>query len=274
MAPEDLEAVRAVVAGERRWHVITAECLGCLVDFPADSFDALITDPPYSSGGQFRGDRMQNTRSKYVHTGTVLDRPDFTGDNRDQRGFALWCSLWLAECYRILRPGAAACLFTDWRQLPTTTTDVIQAGGFVWRGTAVWDKTEGSRPQMGRFRSQSEYIVHGTKGPQADDLANSIGVLPGVYRYIVPRDDKFHQTGKPTALMKDIVRICPPGGVILDPFAGSGTTIVAALLQGRRGIGFEQTPEIAEIARQRCAAAVENRDWRQPQQIGLLEGTT
>lgn len=54
---------------------------------------ALITDPPYSSGGQFRGDRMQSVISKYVRTGTIIERPEFTGDNRDQRSYLAWCSL-------------------------------------------------------------------------------------------------------------------------------------------------------------------------------------
>lgn len=48
--------------------------------------DALLTDPPYSSGGQFRSDRMQDTRTKYVQTGSSSRAlPDFSGDNRDQR---------------------------------------------------------------------------------------------------------------------------------------------------------------------------------------------
>ena len=64
----------------------------------------------------------------------------------------------MAECGRVLRDGAPGLLFTDWRQLPLTT-DALQCAGFTWRGVAVWDKTEGVRPQLGRFRNQAEYVV-------------------------------------------------------------------------------------------------------------------
>jgi hypothetical protein len=62
----------------------------------------------------------------------------------------------------------------------------------------------------------------------------------------------IHPTVKPLALMRWLCRlITPPGGVVLDPFAGSGTTLVAALQEGFRAIGCEQSPEYAEIARLR-----------------------
>ena len=69
------------------------------------------------------------------------------------------------------------------------------------------------------------------------------------------RDDKHHMTGKPTALMRELVRPVLPGGVVLDPFAGSGTTGVAAVLSGRRFIGIEREAAYADISRSRLEAA-------------------
>ena len=140
------------------------------------------------------------------------------------------------------------CLFTDWRQLPLTT-DALQAAGFTWRGIAVWDKTEGVRPQLGRFRNQAEYVVWGSKG--AMPLSRKAPVLPGVIKAKVRRDDKLHLTGKPTDLMRQVVRICEEGGRILDPFAGSGTTLVAAQLEGYSWLGCELTQHYANVARGR-----------------------
>ena len=60
-------------------------------------------------------------------------------------------------------------------------------------------------------------------------------------------------TGKPTELMQALVRICPAGGVVLDPFAGSGSTGVGALLEGRQFIGFEREAAYVEIAAKRLA---------------------
>jgi site-specific DNA-methyltransferase (adenine-specific) len=78
---------------------------------------------------------------------------------------------------------------------------------------------------------------------------------PGYLLERVAQRDKHHMTGKPTGVMRALVRLCPPGGVVLDPFAGSGTSLVAAALEGRRGLGFEVTAHYAKVARDRIAAA-------------------
>jgi site-specific DNA-methyltransferase (adenine-specific) len=61
-----------------------------------------------------------------------------------------------------------------------------------------------------------------------------------------------HPTVKPVDLMRWLIRlVTPPGGVLLEPFMGSGTTLVAAKLEGRRAVGIEINPEYCEIAVQR-----------------------
>lgn len=91
-------------------------------------FDAVIADPPYSSGGMVRGDRMQSTAQKYVTSDAARQGVDFTGDNRDQRGFLAWSNLWIGLSREVSKPGALLAVFTDWRQLPITT-DALQVGG-------------------------------------------------------------------------------------------------------------------------------------------------
>ncbi|WP_040268651.1 DNA-methyltransferase, partial [Xanthomonas citri] len=162
-----------------------------------------------------------------------------------------WMHLWLSECARVLKDGAPVLLFTDWRQL-TLTTDALQIAGFTWRGITVWDKTEGVRPQLGRFRNQAEYIVWGSKGNMP--LDRRAPVLPGVIRESVRKADKHHLTGKPTELMRQLVRICEAGGRVLDPFAGSGTTLVAAQLEGFEAVGIEMTDQYATVTRDRLTA--------------------
>jgi site-specific DNA-methyltransferase (adenine-specific) len=78
-----------------------------------------------------------------------------------------------------------------------------------------------------------------------------------------PVSDRFtkmarntHPTVKPTALMRYLCRlVTPPGGVVLDPFTGSGSTGKAAVLEGFRFVGIEREAEYVEIARARIAAA-------------------
>jgi len=229
-----------------------------LETLPDHSVDALITDPPYSSGGLTAGERKVAPSVKYVTTGQAKQWVDFIGDNRDQRSQLQWMLLWLAQCHRILRDGAPVCLFSDWRQLPLTT-DALQCAGFIWRGIMVWDKTEATRPHLGRPRAQAEYIIWGSKGHMPH--TRKAPILPGVIREVVRQKDKHHMTGKPTALMRQLVHICErrsdgTGGLILDPFAGSGTTLVAAALEGYRAIGCELSEHYYQVARERLAALI------------------
>lgn len=249
-----LDEVREVLEGRRRWAVVEADSLLALRDLPGECVDGVLCDPPYSSGGQFRGDRSGSTASKYVGTDVEEVPPDFAGDTRDQRGFVAWTALWSAEALRVAREGSPGSLFSDWRQVPSTT-DGFQAGGWLWRGLWVWDKTEGVRPVMGRFRAQCEFAVWGSKGPMP--LERGVGVLAGVARCSPRgdgRDEKYHQAGKPASMLRELVRIVVPGGVVLDPFAGSGSMGVAALREGRRYIGIEILPHWADLTRRRLAA--------------------
>lgn len=209
----------------------------------------VCADPPYSSGGQFRGDRVQGSNAKYLGRQDAKKYADFSGDNRDQRSYGFWSAMWLAAAREATEPGGLCGVFTDWRQLPTTT-DALQAGGWVWRGILPWDKTEGVRPVLGRWRNQAEYMAWGTNGPRETKGP----VSPGVIRRAVDRD-KAHATAKPVGLYVQL--LAPMGGVILDPFMGSGSCGVACVETGRRFIGIETNPEIYEVARTRISEALE-----------------
>lgn len=243
-------------------RVYQVEALAGLQRLPDAWADALITDPPYSSGGFTRGDRNRDPGDKYCRDGDTLGRISFTGDNRDGRAWAYWCALWLSEARRVVREGGYALTFADWRQLPLAT-DAFQAGGFVWRGLVSWDKGQTARaPHSAYFRHQCEYVVWGSNGALPVGRAGNGGPWPGSLTVPTDRDDKHHITGKPTELMRSLVRCVPPGGLILDPFAGSGTTLVAAELEGRRAIGFELEPENVRIANERIQAARDSIDAR------------
>ena len=234
-----------------RYALHHGDSLRVLPTLPAASVDAVITDPPYSSGGTTAASRTAPTGSKYVQSGTRHLFPDFDGDTRDQRSWIRWCSLWLSECYRIARPGAYLLTFNDWRQLPATS-DALQCAGWTWRGVVTWDKTEGARaPHTGYFRHQCEFIAWATKGPVP--RGDGRGPFPGCFRFPVRKSDKHHQVGKPTDLMRRLVKAVPPGGVILDPFSGSGTTGEAALTEGYGFVGVESNPGYFEVASRRLA---------------------
>jgi site-specific DNA-methyltransferase (adenine-specific) len=80
-----------------------------------------------------------------------------------------------------------------------------------------------------------------------------------------------HPTVKPISLMRWLVRlVTPPGGIVLDPFAGSGTTGCAAALEGFQFIGIEREAEYVEIAERRIAHWSKKADQpRQPELTGV-----
>ena len=90
-----------------------------------------------------------------------------------------------------------------------------------------------------------------------EDYRREINTSSGKPRGDVPRQNT-HPTVKPTDLMRYLCRlVTPPGGVVVDPFTGSGTTGKAAMLEGFRFIGCELMPEYAQIARARISHAWE-----------------
>lgn len=209
---------------------------------------AVITDPPYASGGMYRADRTANPGKKYTEK---TDWRTFAGDRKDQRSFTSWCAEWLSLLP--IEDRAYVVSFIDWRQLPALS-DAIQWAGLMWRGILSWDKGLGSMPPArGWFRRQCEFLIWATAGNVPD--ASHAGPHPGLFAHPVKQKDKHHMTGKPTALMRELVQVVPPGGMVLDPFMGSGTTGVAAVLEGRRFIGIELDPAHFEVACRRIAEA-------------------
>ncbi|OKI47447.1 DNA methylase [Micromonospora sp. CB01531] len=229
------------------------DALAILPTLPDDHVDLVLTDPPYNSGGRTQSDRTKVTaRDKYVSGDAAHQLADFAGDNRDQRGYTAWLALILAECLRASRPGASLLVFTDWRQLPATS-DALQAGGWLWRGIIPWHKPI-SRPRVGGFKAECEYLLWGSNGP-VDATRNPV-YLPGLYSASQPRGkSRKHITQKPVDLLSDLIKVCPPGGVVLDPFAGSGSTGVAAIESGYSFVGVEMTAHYAATARDRLAEA-------------------
>jgi site-specific DNA-methyltransferase (adenine-specific) len=236
------------------------EALATLAEMPNASVDVLLTDPPYSSGGMYRGDRAADPLTKYRGNidggGLVRDIGSFAGDNRDQHSWMAWTSAWVWAASRVLAPSRHAFMFADWRQV-AAATDSVQAGGLIYRGLLTWDKTEGAggRPMRGRFRQHSEFIVWATSGP----LAELADVYPGSVITVAsePHTTRLHPTQKPVALLEHLLRVVPGSDrVVLDPFMGSGSTLVAAKAHGQRAIGIEAEEKWCEIAANRCRQEV------------------
>ena len=234
------------------WHLHHGDALAILPTLQPGTADLVVADPPYNSGGRTQSDRTtRSSRDKYVSGDARHQLADFAGDNRDQRGYLAWLGLLLGHCLTAARPGASLLVFTDWRQLPITS-DGLQAGGWLWRGIIPWHKPV-HRPRQGGFAAACEYVLWGSHGPV--DARDNPVYLPGWYSASQPRGGRVHITQKPVAgLLAELVKVARPGGTVLDPCAGSGSTGVAALETGRSFVGIEATEHYAAVARDRLAA--------------------
>lgn len=199
-----------------------------------------------------------STKYRTSDAGEVSETDTFEGDNRDQRAFAHWCALWLTEARRVVADGGVVAVATDWRQLPTVC-DAIQIGGFVWRGILVWTKKNATRPQRGRFRADAEFFVWGSAGALPMDGP----VLPGTVDTFAAAEvscspvagaRRLHLTEKPAEVMEAVLGIVRPGRLVIDPFAGSGSTGVACLRLGLPFAGCELKASNVEIIRRRLEA--------------------
>ncbi|KMS66596.1 DNA methylase [Streptomyces viridochromogenes] len=237
------------------------DALAVLAGLPDNCVDSVITDPPYNSGGRTAKERTsRSAKQKYTSADAGHELADFTGENMDQRSYGFWLTQIMTEAHRLTKVGGTALLFTDWRQLPITT-DAIQAAGWLWRGVLAWHKPQ-ARPQKGRFTQNCEFIVWASNGPI--DAARNPVYLPGLYSASQPSGKaRQHITQKPVSVMRELVQISPPGGTVLDFTCGSGSTGVAALLEGRDFIGVEKTKHYAQTANERLLQTM--------QQIGSQE---
>jgi len=218
--------------------------------------DAVVTDPPYSSGGMYRSDRAAPTNAKYqISHETRRTYAAFAGDNRDQRPFEKWVDSWSALALRCVGDGGGIGVFIDWRNV-ACIVDAIQMGGWVYRGLTPWHKGADLRPNKGWFRRNVEFIVWGSAGPLVTGPTAEGECWDGMFVARVNDGDKQHQTGKPVALMRQMLTVRPEWDTYIDPFMGSGTTLVAAKLEGRKAIGIEIEERYCEIAAKRLAQGV------------------
>lgn len=241
-------------------ELFRGDCLDVINRIPNNSIDMVLTDPPYSSGGMFAGDRKTSTKLKYtdVRFNGASALPSFSGDNMDQRSFTEFMRQVFSRVRMKTKPEGVVAVFVDWRNLPSMT-DAIQAAGWIWRGIVVWDKGT-ARNIPGRFRPDCEYIVWGTNGPKTVSWEMPGMALPGCYHIpSVPPKKRNHQTEKPLALLEALLRISPDNAEILDPFMGAGNTGIACINTGRKFRGIELNDEYFEISERRIEEADEKR---------------
>lgn len=221
------------------------------------SVDAVVTDPPYCSGSVSEASRSA-AKGQGLRSENLAKMGWFVGDNMGTAGLVFLLRSIAFDALRVVRPCGSLLIFCDWRMLPNLAP-AIESAGWRYQGLIVWDK--GAMGLGNGFRCQHELILHFTAGaPEYHDKGTPNVLTCGRVR----GGDRLHQTEKPVDLLRRLVRVvCPPDGLVLDPFAGSGSTGVAALAEGRRYLGIERALEHVETAARRLSGGHVKQDGGQ-----------
>jgi DNA modification methylase len=200
--------------------IVHADALEWLADQPAGCAAAVIYDPPYAVGSPVRG-REDGA------AGSVSGPLSF-----------MWRTM--SASARALRPGGIVIVFTDYRRMP----DMLYTGstaGLRPAACVAWVRT---RPGTGGlFRASWDPVLVLARGvPFAVDRAAIRNVIVADYP---PK--RRHPYEKPAEVYEHILRrVCRPGDLVLDPFAGSGTSREAAEKLGLNWRGCDVDPAYAE----------------------------
>jgi DNA modification methylase len=216
--------------------------------------DAVVTDPPYSSGG-FTQSAISKAKGQGLRSETIRAEGWFAGDAMTAAGGAFLLRE-VARCaFAATTANATLTVFTDWR-VSALYAPAIESARWRYQNLLVWDK--GNAGLGTGFRAQHELALHFSKGAPPYFSASYGNVLKCSRVHSTERE---HQTQKPVELIEQIAEtVSGIGATILDPFMGSGTTLVACQKLGRAGIGIEIDPDYFQIACKRVDEAMRQPD--------------
>ena len=263
-------------------RLIEGDCLQALPLIPAGSVDLIFADPPYNL--QLRTPDLRRPNN------TVVDGVD---DHWDQFGsfedYDRFTERWLRECRRVLKPTGSMWVIGSYHNI-FRVGRLLQDVGYwilndvVWvkanpmphfRGvrftnaheTLIWaKKSEGARKITFNYRALKE--LNGGKQMRSDWALSAdttddgdqpiedwrLPICAGAERLRDADGKKLHSTQKPEALLERVVlATSKPGDVVLDPFAGTGTTGAVAQRLERKWIMIEREPAYRALIEQRVA---------------------
>jgi adenine-specific DNA-methyltransferase len=205
--------------------VMLGDCTALMTRLEDETIDFVLTDPPYITRYCDRsGRRVAN-------------------DDND-----LWLAPAFAEIFRLLKPDSFCVSFYGWNQADRFIT-AWRAAGFRLAGHFVFAKKYASSIRFARYQHEQAYLLaKGDPGRPSVPISDVIA--------FPKTGNRLHPTQKPVEALEPLIDAFSPGeGIVLDPFAGSGSTLIAARNRGRPFIGIELEPEHYLTASERLAAA-------------------
>lgn len=218
---------------DRHATLYLGDCREVAPQLARGSVDLMVTDPPY--GIAFKG---------RAHNFATMD-----GDTDPT-----WVPDAIATCLRALRGNRHLYVFGRWDLSALPVTEPCEL---------VWDKGHAGIGQNGAWSRSHELITFTTFTPSRSNRERGDGRLAVRMRRAsvlrVPRlnsrQNSRHPTEKPVLLLRQLIESSSViGETVFDPFAGSGSTLEAAIVEGRQAVGIEVDERYAEVAAQRLAA--------------------
>ncbi len=204
-------------------QIMEGNCVDILATLPEQSADLVVTDPPYLVNYRDRSGRS------------------IANDDNAEAVLSAFPGL-----YRVLKPNSMCICFYGWTKIDKFF-NAWKQGGFTPVGHIVWSKNYASRTGYLRARHEQAYLL--AKGNPQRPSQPIDDVRSWVYS-----GNRRHPTEKAVSILTPLVEaFSRPGDLVLDPFAGSGSTVVAAALKGRRSLGIELEASYCELARRRLS---------------------
>ena len=216
-------------------RILHGDCIDVMRTLDADTFDVCITDPPYNVGKDYGGHDDEVPIHEYVE----------------------WLGARLGQAFRVSRLGI---VYFPGKRWALRSSEVLAVAGIDPDSAALlgWHKTEfaGDKFKQRGPAQCWEPIVWAPKGnAESNDVYGTIGrdfLVVKSHRQETTPLKALHPCPKPTEVMSWLVGLfCPPGGHVLDPFGGSGTTGLVAQRLGRSATLIELNPAYVKIAEAR-----------------------
>lgn len=230
---EVTEDVKAFLTGKpspmpegARNRIILGDCVDILKTIPAASVDFVLTDPPYLV--------------------SYKDRSGRTLKNDDN---SAWMKPAFAQIARVMKPDSLMLCFYGWQAVDHFMQAWKAAGLKPVDHMVAYKGYISSRRYFHRCHEQAFLLAKGNPLPPAKN-----DMLEDVRARWIYTQNAHHPTEKPVSNLKQFIQcFCPAGGLVLDPFAGSGSSCVAAQQAGRDYLGIEIDPAYHSVAAQRVA---------------------
>jgi site-specific DNA-methyltransferase (adenine-specific) len=194
------------------------KCESILPQLEQKSVDLIVTDPPYFSPVQsYVGTRECGYKRRTLADLSIIET---------------YFEVVVAIAHGVLKQSGTAYWFCDGQTYPGVHHAMYPYYKYV--RPLIWDKIVSYNGYT--WRHQHELIAWG-EGFEAERVPTGDGDI--LKRRGVLQDDRLHPAEKPTSLLCDLIKKHDAGAIVLDPYAGSGATLVAAKSLGRKSIGVE-----------------------------------